>query len=68
MRINRDRLQQRLDALTTIGQLPDGGVRRTAYSAEDLAARQWVMESMQTAGMTVSIDAAGNIIGRYEGT
>ena len=68
LRINRDRLQQRLDALATIGQLPDGGVRRTAYSVEDLAARQWVMESMQTAGMTVSIDAAGNLIGRYDGT
>ncbi|MEM6521154.1 MAG: Zn-dependent hydrolase [Cyanobacteria bacterium P01_C01_bin.70] len=67
LRINRDCLQQRLDALATIGQLPDGGVRRTAYSAEDLAARQWVRESMQTAGMTVSIDAAGNIIGRYAG-
>ncbi|MEL6402543.1 MAG: Zn-dependent hydrolase [Cyanobacteria bacterium J06626_4] len=68
LRINRDRLQQRLDALATIGQLPDGGVRRTAYSVEDLAARQWVRESMQTAGMTVSLDAAGNIIGRYAGT
>ena len=68
LRINRDRLQQRLDALATIGQLPDGGVRRTAYSAEDLAARQWVIESMQTAGMIVNIDAAGNIIGRYDGT
>ena len=68
LRINRDRLQQRLDTLATIGQLPDGGVRRTAYSAEDLAARQWAMEAMQTAGMTVSIDAAGNIIGRYAGT
>ncbi len=68
LRINRDRLQQRLDTLATIGQLPDGGVRRTAYSAEDLTARQWVRESMQTAGMTVSIDAAGNIIGCYAGT
>ena len=40
LRINRDRLQQRLDALAAIGQLPAGGVRRTAYSVEDLAARQ----------------------------
>jgi N-carbamoyl-L-amino-acid hydrolase len=68
LRINRDRLQQRLDALATIGRLPDGGVRRTAYSAEDLAARQWVTEAMQAAGMAVTTDAAGNIIGRYDGT
>jgi N-carbamoyl-L-amino-acid hydrolase len=68
LRINRDRLQQRLDTLATIGRLPDGGVRRTAYSAEDLAARQWVMEAMQAAGMTTTLDAAGNLIGRYDGT
>ncbi|MEM6717281.1 MAG: Zn-dependent hydrolase, partial [Cyanobacteria bacterium P01_C01_bin.147] len=68
LRINRDRLQQRLDALATIGRLPDGGVRRTAYSAEDLAARQWARAAMQTAGMSTTIDAAGNIIGRYDGT
>lgn len=67
-RINPDRLQQRLDTLATIGRLPDGGVRRTAYSAEDLAARQWVRDVMQTAGMTTTIDAAGNVIGRYAGT
>ncbi|MEM6353805.1 MAG: Zn-dependent hydrolase [Cyanobacteria bacterium P01_D01_bin.14] len=68
LRTNRDRLQQCLDALAAIGQLPEGGVRRTAYSAEDLAARQWVMGAMQAVGMTITIDAAGNIIGRYDGT
>ena len=68
LRINRDRLQRRLDTLATIGKLPDGGVRRTAYSGEDLAARQWVIDIMQEAGMTITLDAAGNIIGRYEGT
>jgi len=68
LRIDRDRLQQRLDGLATIGRLPDGGVRRIAYSDEDLAARQWVTTAMAAAGMTVSIDAAGNLIGRYNGT
>ncbi|MEM9003198.1 MAG: Zn-dependent hydrolase [Cyanobacteria bacterium P01_F01_bin.86] len=68
LRINRDRLQRQLDDLATIGKLPDGGVRRTAYSAEDLTARQGVMDAMQEVGMTVTIDAVGNIIGRYDGT
>ena len=68
LRINRDRLQQRLNALAMIGRLPEGGVRRTAYSDEDLAARQWVTTAMQAAGMTVTLDAAGNLIGRYGGT
>ncbi|MEO1591694.1 MAG: Zn-dependent hydrolase [Cyanobacteria bacterium J06632_22] len=60
-------MQQRLSDLATIGQLSCGGVRRTAYSPEDLAARQSVVAAMAQAGMTVSIDAAGNIIGRYSG-
>lgn len=68
LQINRDRLQQQLTTLATIGQLPSGGVRRTAYSLEDLEARQWVMAAMEQAGMTITIDAAGNIIGRYNGT
>jgi N-carbamoyl-L-amino-acid hydrolase len=67
LRINRDRMQQRLDALATIGQLPEGGVRRIAYSDEDIAARRWVTQAMTQAGMTVTTDAAGNLIGRYAG-
>jgi N-carbamoyl-L-amino-acid hydrolase len=67
LQIRSDRLQQRLDDLAVMGQLPDGGVRRIAYSAEDIAARQWVQQAMQQAGMTIRIDAAGNIIGRYAG-
>jgi beta-ureidopropionase / N-carbamoyl-L-amino-acid hydrolase len=65
--INGDRLNQSLAALAAIGQLPSGGVCRLAYSAEDIKARQQVQAWMQAAGMTVRIDAAGNIIGRYPG-
>lgn len=68
LQVNRDRLQQQLATLATIGQLPSGGVRRIAYSPEDLAARQWVMTAMAQAGMAITLDAAGNIIGRYNGT
>ncbi|MGF1519594.1 MAG: Zn-dependent hydrolase [Nodosilinea sp.] len=67
LRVNGDRLQQRLNALATLGRLPEGGVRRIAYSEDDLAARQWVTTAMVEAGMSVTRDAAGNIIGRYAG-
>jgi N-carbamoyl-L-amino-acid hydrolase len=67
IQVNGDRLQQRLDDLARIGQLANGGVRRIAYSDEDLAARGWVQAAMQQAGMAVRIDAAGNLIGRYAG-
>ncbi|MEM9215356.1 MAG: Zn-dependent hydrolase [Cyanobacteria bacterium P01_F01_bin.150] len=67
LRVKGQRLQRRLDELAKIGQLAKGGVRRISYSPEDLAARQWVADAMVQAGMTVSHDAAGNIIGRYPG-
>ncbi len=65
--INGDRLNQTISRLAEIGKLPDGGVKRIAYSQEDIAARNLVQNWMQEAGMTIKIDPAGNIIGRYPG-
>lgn len=65
--INTDRLDRRITELATIGALPQGGVSRVAFTPEDLLARHQVQTWMQAAGMTVRIDAAGNIIGRYPG-
>lgn len=65
--INRDRLLQSIADLAAIGRLPQGGVRRIAYTPEDMQGRKLVGQWMQEAGMKVRIDAAGNIIGRYEG-
>lgn len=66
--INGDRLNHHIHQLANIGRLPNGGVSRIAFTPEDIAARQQVQTWMLEAGMTVQIDAAGNIIGRYEGT
>nr|WP_242041823.1 M20 family metallo-hydrolase [Alkalinema sp. FACHB-956] len=66
--IDADRLIQRLNELATIGQLETGGVCRIAFSDTDVQARQWVWQRMVDAGMTVRVDAAGNLIGRYAGT
>lgn len=65
--INGDRLNQRLAELATIGQLPTGGISRVAFSPADLAARKLVQQWMEAAAMTVRVDAAGNLIGRYPG-
>ena len=65
--INQDRLSQTIAELATIGKLPNGGVCRIAYSPEVILARQLVQRWMREAGMTVRIDAAGNIIGTYAG-
>ncbi|NJL23057.1 MAG: Zn-dependent hydrolase [Leptolyngbyaceae cyanobacterium SM1_3_5] len=65
--INRDRLAQSIVQLAAIGALPNGGVRRIAYNSKDVQARRLVQDWMQAAGMSVRLDAAGNIIGRYPG-
>lgn len=67
LRVQGDRLNESLAQLAAIGKLPNGGVSRVAFSPEDLQARQQVQTWMRAAGMTVRIDAAGNIIGRYAG-
>ncbi|MBZ8182371.1 Zn-dependent hydrolase [Oscillatoria salina] len=65
--VNQERLQQSIETLAEIGQTPQGGVQRLAYSLEDLQARHLIQGWMKEAGMSVRIDAAGNIIGRYPG-
>ncbi|KAM3100987.1 Zn-dependent hydrolase [Phormidesmis sp. 146-12] len=65
--INSDRLNRTIDQLAAIGKLSNGGVRRIAYSPEDIRARELVRSWMVEAGMTTRIDVAGNLIGTYPG-
>lgn len=65
--INADRLDHTIMQLAEIGKLAQGGVCRIAYSPEDIQARTLVQQWMAEAGMSVRIDAAGNVIGTYAG-
>ncbi len=65
--VNGDRLNQSIASLASIGQLPNGGVKRIAYSQQDIEARNLVRQWMQELEMEINIDAAGNIIGKYPG-
>ncbi|QEY31896.1 Zn-dependent hydrolase [Synechococcus sp. RSCCF101] len=67
LRIDPGRLMGRISELARIGGLPSGAVKRLAFSDEDVAARAVVRDWMEQAGLTVRIDAAGNLIGRREG-
>ena len=68
LRVDGDRLNASLDALGRIGRRDDGGIYRVAYSDADLEARVYTMELMRAAGLDVSIDAVGNILGARPGT
>jgi beta-ureidopropionase / N-carbamoyl-L-amino-acid hydrolase len=62
------RLNKHLAELATFGKTPEGGTNRVAYSDFDLNARQYAMNLMRAAKLDVSIDAAGNIVGRTSGS
>ena len=66
--INGDRLNATLRDLAEFGKTADGGTNRVAYSDEDIRAREYVMRLMREAKLEVSIDAAGNIVGRRAGS
>ncbi|MBD2460560.1 Zn-dependent hydrolase [Oscillatoria sp. FACHB-1407] len=65
--VNGDRLNDSIDRLAEIGKQPSGSICRLAFTSEDLQARYFVQQWMVEAGMTVHIDAAGNLIGTYAG-
>jgi hydantoinase/carbamoylase family amidase len=55
-----------LDELAKIGGGSDGGVTRVAWSPELFAAYEWIGDRMRAIGLDVEVDAAGNLIGRWE--
>jgi beta-ureidopropionase / N-carbamoyl-L-amino-acid hydrolase len=65
--VNGERLNGLLVSLSQFGANPEGGVSRLGFSAEDQAARAWLMEEMRKAGLEVRVDAAANIHGRRPG-
>ena len=66
--VNGQRLIQHLESLSEYGKNPQGGVSRVAYTAADRAGREYVMGLMREAGLAVSIDVAGNLVGTRVGT
>ena len=67
LRVNADRLHRRLDELSQIGALEGGGVRRLAFTDADRAGRDYVEDWMRDLGLTIHIDALGNIAGLRDG-
>lgn len=61
--VNRDRLLRRLATFNQIGALPGGGTCRLALSDEDKQGRDLLVGWMKELGLTVTVDAIGNIFG-----
>lgn len=61
------RLEQHIRELAAIGATAQGGVTRLAFTREDMTARARLREWMQEAGLAVTRDAVGNLIGTLPG-
>jgi len=67
MRINRQRLEESMQALGRIGETPNGGLTRVALTDEDRRGRDLLVEWMRGAGLRVTVDRMGNIFGERRG-
>lgn len=62
LRIDACRLLARIDALGSIGAIEGGGVCRLALSDEDRLGRDRIVGWMRELGLTVAVDAIGNVV------
>lgn len=65
--INQNRLETRIFELAKFGLQENGETERVAFSNADIEARKWVIQTLKTQGLDVSIDYAGNIVGHRKG-
>ena len=66
IKINHSRLISSIYEIAKIGKLPNGGVRRLAFSKNDLIAKKKIIEWCKELGLSLSIDSIGNIFARLQ--
>ena len=67
IRVNQNRIENRIFELANFGKDSVGRGYRVAYTKGDIEARKWFIGLMKKAGLEVTIDYAGNIIGKRKG-
>ena len=67
IKVNQQRIESRIFALAKFGKDSLGRGYRVAYTKGDVEGRTWFMGLMKNAGLEVSIDYAGNIVGKRKG-
>lgn len=68
MKVNENRLKERMDKINSIAVTEDGGMMRLALSDADKEARDLLVSWLQEAGMTVKVDDMGTVYGVLKGT
>jgi beta-ureidopropionase / N-carbamoyl-L-amino-acid hydrolase len=67
IKVNQERIERRIFELAKFGKDANGKGYRVAYTQGDIEGRAWFMGQMKKAGLAVTIDNAGNIIGKRQG-
>ncbi len=67
LKVNEQRIASRILELAKFGRDENGHGYRVAYTKGDVEGREWFIQLMKKAGLNVSIDYAGNIIGKRKG-
>ena len=67
LKVNAQRLDKQLQKLSTFGMNPAGGNDRVAFSDYDLQARAYLTDYLKALGLSVEVDAAGNLIAKRKG-
>ncbi|MEY8019925.1 Zn-dependent hydrolase [Muriicola sp. SD30] len=65
--VDQDRLEKTIHTLAKYGMKENGETNRVAFSDADLQGRAYIISLMQISGLEVSVDYAGNIIGKRAG-
>lgn len=67
IKVNEQRIENRIFELAKFGKDSNGKSYRVAFSEADIQGREYFMGLMEKAGLEVTIDYAGNIIGKRKG-
>ncbi len=65
--INRERLEKHIEELSQFGMQSSGGINRFSFTEEEVRGNEYIQQCMEEAGLTVSFDAVGNVIGELPG-
>jgi N-carbamoyl-L-amino-acid hydrolase len=66
--VDAQRISRELEKLSAFSDTPWPSVTRIVFSRQDVAARSWLKQQFESAGLTVREDPIGNTFARWQGS
>ncbi len=67
LKVNEQRIASRILELAKFGRDENGHGYNVAFTKGDVEGREWFIQLMKGTGLEVTIDSAGNIVGKRKG-